>query len=168
MKKLLSILLVISLIFTLGCKDNDDNNTNNQNNADTTLYPGYEEFTVNNDQNENLQDSTKIEIIANNPVVNDNVMVEDEQGNPVPATNDDLGDQSKNFYIVVGSYKKEENAQQRKEYFKKQGYAAEVLPKFGSYNRVSVASFNDETSARNELKALRSKYKDPSFWLLYR
>lgn len=170
MKKILTFVFAISLIFTFGCKD-DTNNASNQNN-DTTLYPGYEEFTVDDNTKNNEKDTSELNIMQEEPEntepTNDNVMVENDEGTPVPATNEDLEDETKSFYIIVGSYEKDQNAQEKMKQFKKEGYAAQVLPKFGKHNRVSVVSFNDEKAARAELKTLRAKYKDSSYWLLYR
>ncbi len=173
MKKILTLVLAFSLLFAFGCKKNQKNNTGVQNQVDTTTYPGYEEFTVdNNTQNTD----TLVTNVAENDTVNtnnqkdslENVMVEDQNGNPVPANQNDLNDKTKNFYVIVGSFKNDANAQKRVAYFKQQGYAAEILPKFGAYNRVAVAGFNEEASARAELKTLKSKYKDKSYWLLLR
>ena len=168
MKKLIYLMLVISLTFAFGCNNDDGTSSNNTTNNDTLLYPGYEEFTTESDDSLE-KDSTVVELdTVKEPEVNDNVMVEDNKGQPVVANSEDLNDKTKNFYIIVGSYQKNANAKQRMEYFKKIGYTAEVLPKFGTYERVSIASFNNEASARKELKALRTKFKDPSYWLLYR
>ena len=164
MKTLTYLLLVLCLSFVFSCKDNDEDNLENLT-KNTNEFPEYEEYTT----DFNLNDTTKNEqVISEEVVVNDNVMVEDTLGNPVPATTDDLKAQNKNFYIIVGSYQKIENANKRADYFKKQGYTAEVLPKFGNYHRVSISSFNDEKASRSELKALRSKLGDQTFWLLYR
>ncbi len=168
MKKILFALLSVMVFFLFACKD-DENKNNQTNTKDTINYPNYEEFTADdNQQNQNKNNTLIIEDTTSVVTPNDNVMVEDNQGNTVPATNEELNDQNKNFYIVVGSYKKQDNAQIRMTYFKNMGYTAEVLPLFGQYYRVSVANFNEETTARTELKNLRTKFKDPSFWLLYR
>ena len=171
MKKLIFLVFSISLIFVFGCGNDDENNSGNSA-QDTTLYPGYEEFSA-DDANEFTEDMSETEVAPVEETVieeetNDNVMVENEVGEPVPATNEDLNDASKSFYIVVGSYQNIDNAQKRMKYFQKLGYIAEVLPKFGAYNRVSVASFNEENAARDELKLARNKFNDPSYWLLYR
>lgn len=170
MKKKIFLILTISLFFVFGCGNDDENSTDNST-EDTTLFPGYEEFSY-DDADEFSEDTSNVEVVVEEveiiEEVNNDVMIENDEGNPIPATDSDLNDASKNFYIVVGSYQNINNAQERMKYFQKIGYTAEVLAKFGAYNRVSIASFNDETSARDELKSVRSKFNDPSYWLLYR
>jgi len=85
------------------------------------------------------------------PEIDDPIMVENNDGNLKPATQNQV-DNSKNFHIIVGSF----------------GYSAEILPKFGEYSRISAVKFNDENSARSELSSLRKKFNDKSFWLLIR
>lgn len=132
---------------------------------DTSIYPGYEEFY--SDESGNDSDSVAVDVNQVEANTNDQIMVEDQTGKIKPATENQVNN-SKNFYIIIGSFKNETNAQKKLDYYKKIGYTAEILPKFGDYNRVSAVSFNDETSARAELKNLRSKFNDKSFWLLIR
>lgn len=169
MKKLLIITLVFAIFFAFGCKD--DNATDPSAltpKHDTTVYPGYEEFYTDQSDVDSSDNSnnTFVDTTANND--DEPIMVEDTIGNIQPATNTDIDQSGNNFYIIVGSYQNVNNAQIRMQYFKNQGYTAEILPKFGTYNRVSIAKFNQENSAREELKRLRAKYNDNSFWLLLR
>jgi len=163
MKKFFYILIIIALTFSVGCKKDKNENVLTPK-QDTIVYPGYEEYY--SDESD-LDDSVEVK---DNVVddVNTDVMIEDTVGNVKPADDVDLSQPGKSFYIIVGSFQNLTNAQKRAEYFKKIGYTAEVLPKFGTYNRVSVAKFNDESSARTELKTLRKKFSDNSYWLLYR
>ncbi len=162
MKKVFTILFSVIFIFAIGCKK--EHVADKLHDSDTTAYPTYDEFSTNDTDNT----VTQVETTDTVAKTNDSVMVENAQGEPVPAKKEDLKDKNKNFYIIVGSYRNDKNAQKRKEYFKKNGYVAEVLPKHGQYNRVSIASFNEEKASRAELKTLRKKFKDKSFWLLYR
>lgn len=166
MKHLLSFLLVFALLLSFGCKDDTDDNSALSPISDTTIHPGYEEFYT--DQSD--IDTNQNNLIDTNTVVDDNsaIMVEDTTGNIQPATNDDLTQNGNSYYLIVGSYQNINNAQIRVQYFKNQGYTAEILPKFGNYNRVSVAKFNTENDARTELKRLKTKYNDNTFWLLLR
>ncbi|MBN2662631.1 MAG: SPOR domain-containing protein [Bacteroidales bacterium] len=169
MKKLLILTLVSAIFFAIGCKeDNPDDPSALTPSRDTNIYPGYEEFYTDESNTDSLNNAnnTGIDTTVNNDDVP--VMVEDTVGNIQPATNTDIDNSGRNFYIIVGSYQNVNNAKIREQYFKNQGYTAEVLPKFGVYNRVSVAKFNQENSAREELKKLRTKYNDNSFWLLLR
>jgi len=173
MKKLLTFIIISVFIFSVGCKkDKDDDGNALAPKKDSSVYPGYEEF-----YSDDQSDIEKNVVVENNnntetdttSTKNDSpVMVEDTTGNIQPATNKDLKQNGKDFYIIVGSYEKNTNAQKRKKYFKKIGYAAEILRKHGKYNRVSIAKFNDEKSARDELKILRNKFNDNSYWLLFR
>ncbi len=172
MKKLLTFIIISVFIFSVGCnKNKDDNNKVLSPKKDSSVYPGYEEF-YSDDQSHNdssvVENNNISEIDTSQQNDQPAVMVEDTAGNIQPATDTDLKENSKDFYIIVGSFEKIKNAQKRKEYFKKIGYAAEILKKHGKYNRVSVAKFNDEKSARDELKILRNKFNDKSYWLLFR
>jgi len=77
----------------------------------------------------------------------------------------DLG--SKRFYIILGSYKVYEGAQK----FKKQLMAEDFFPgilinEAGLY-RVSVNSYDDETTARSRVAEIRQKFpKYNDLWLL--
>jgi cell division septation protein DedD len=164
MKKIFYILFALAISFSFACKKNkkqDQQTLVPQ--KDTAVYPGYEEFY--SDESDMGSDSSSLS--SDTSKSNDQVMVEDTAGNVKPATPKDI-QKSKNFFVIVGSFKKYQNAQKKLNYLKKIGYAAEILPKFGEYNRVSAASFNNETSARNELKKLRKKFKNNTFWLLIR
>ena len=164
MKKIIYISLIAIIAFSVGCKrgkTKDDTVLKPQ--KDTSIYPGYEEFY----SNESDMDSDSVAVTQNTATPNDKIMVEDTVGNIQPATPTEVSN-SKSFYIIVGSFKKQTNAKKKLNSFKKKGYTAEILPKFGEYNRVSAASFNSEASARSELKSLRKKFHDRTFWLLIR
>ncbi len=167
MKKLFYILLVLSITFAAACKK--DKKNNHSLNQDTVSLTQYEEFY--GDESDDTTEITETEVVATDTAAEeqeDVIMLEDTTGNLTPAPEEVIQETNANFYIIVGSYTKISNANNRASYFKKLGYTAEVLPKFGQYNRVSVANFNNEASARTELKNLRKKFNDRTFWLLIR
>lgn len=168
MKNLFLIFLIAILTLSYSCNRNKGkNNEVLTPQKDTSIYPGYDEFYT--DESDIEQDTTVV--IANDtnktPEQDDPIMVENNDGDLKPATQNQVYN-SKNFHIIIGSFKKAGNAQKRLDYFKKIGYSAEMLPKFGEYSRVSAVKFNDESSARAELNSLRKKFNDKSFWLLIR
>ena len=168
MKKIIYIFLITILTVSYSCNRNKDKNDQVLTpQKDTSIYPGYDEFYT--DESDIKQDTTLIIADDTNktPEVEEPIMVENNDGNLKPATQNQV-DNSKNFHIIVGSFKKAENAQKKLDYFKKIGYSAEILPKFGEYSRISAVKFNDENSARSELSSLRKKFNDKSFWLLIR
>lgn len=153
-------------MLSLSCKrDKNKNEGALTPQKDTSIYPGYEEFY--SDESGIDSDSVDTDMKQVEANSNDQIMVEDQTGKIQPATENQVNN-SKGFYVIIGSFKNETNAQKKLNYYKKIGYTAEILPKFGEYNRVSAVSFNDETSARAELKSLRKKFHDKSFWLLIR
>ena len=174
MKKLFYILLILAITFASACKK--DKKKSESLNQDTISLTQYEEFygdesdttpVINNDEQTN-SDDTSITSTANADTEVEEIQVEDTTGKLTPATEEVIQQPTANFYIIVGSYTKLSNAQKRADYFKQLGYTAEVLPKFGKYNRVSIANFNNEASARAELKNLRKKFNDRTYWLLIR
>jgi cell division protein FtsN len=75
---------------------------------------------------------------------------------------------SKHFYVILGSFSIQDNAQR----FKKQLMAQDFFPvgilvnQNGLY-RVSVDSYDDETQARNRIREIRQKFPQYSdVWLL--
>lgn len=125
--------------------------------------------TISNNFEEYFTDESDTIIPNKDTVATDTViMKEDKQGNLQPATNEDLNNPQKKFYIIVGSYTKMTNAEKRRDHFTKLGYSAKILPPNGKLNRVAVSEYSDETQARQDLKAYRSKFGDKSFWLLLR
>jgi len=111
-------------------------------------------------------------VVANKKVDTDTTKIieivsEDTTGKISTATNKQINT-ADYIYVIVGSYTKLENATKRKIYFNKLGYKSEVLPKYGNYNRVTIARFESETEARTKLREYRKKFNDKSYWLLIR
>lgn len=73
----------------------------------------------------------------------------------------------KAFNVVVGSFGKVENAENRRNELVAKGYSAQVAqnPETGMY-RVIASSFDDRASAVQSRDQLRGTY--PDAWLLYR
>lgn len=157
MKKTSIILVVILAIFLFDCKGKKDNET--AENKDTIVYPSYEDFKT-NESDVALLDSTEVD-----STLTEVVFTEDKQGNLTPQTDNSKGTK---YYVIVGSFKLFDNAAKLQNHFQAMGYTVEVLPKTNEYNRVSVGSFDSKESAVVEVKALRKKHNDASFWIFYK
>lgn len=183
MKKIIILPILTAIILLASCKN--EKNEALAPTKDTTIYPEYQEYSDESDMDTLLTENNDIDDIdtqneidtiefqnkeekTNNQKENNNIMTEDKNGNIKPATETDINQNNKNFYIVIGSYKNINNAKKRTDKLIKKGYSAEILPKFGNLNRVSIAKFNNKKSAREEMKNLRKKFCDNSFWLLCR
>jgi cell division protein FtsN len=107
----------------------------------------------------------KSETVNKTTVATPAVTSKEERVTAASGEANDLG--SKRFYIILGSFGVYENAQK----FKKQLMAEEFFPGIlvnenGMY-RVSVNSYDDETTARNKVGEIRQKYpKYNDLWLL--
>lgn len=155
MKKLLYIAVVIFFAFLVTeCKKNKNQQQQQQ---QDTLAQKFEEY---------FTDESDTVLAQNQQVTDTTVMKEDNQGNLQPAAPTDIQTPQKKIYIIVGSYRKIENAQKRKQFFEKKGYNCQILPSTGVYNRVAIAEFTDITTARQELKRYRTQLNDRTFWLL--
>lgn len=157
MKKLIYIVLCFTIIIGFSnCKKNKKVDTPQQD----TLTQSFEEYFT-NESDTIVQNTTP-------PPTDTTIMKEDKQGNLQPATTNDLQNNQKTFFVIVGSYSKKANAEKRKAYFDKQGISCQILSPAGIYNRVAIGQYTDEKTARNELKKYRSQFNDKSFWLLLR
>ena len=156
MKKASFILGAIVLFFLFSCEEPTTNN-NNQGQADTIEYPTNDDIAVDTNEVNTDTDTTS-------------VMVEDDKGNLTPKDEEVYVEDNTNhnYYVIVGSFKTYANAEKCNKIYTKKGYKPVILEKVGQYNRVSAAYFNEEGDARNELKALRKKFKNKTFWLLYK
>ena len=147
------------MFLLFSCEETKTNNNNNQGQGDTIEYP----------TNDNLVEVDTNEV--NTDVDTSKVMVEDNDGNLTPKDDEDFyveDNTNHNYYVIVGSFKIYDNAEVCNKNYTKKGYTPVILPKVGPYNRVAAAYFNDEADARKELKALRSKFHNNKFWLLYK
>jgi cell division protein FtsN len=75
--------------------------------------------------------------------------------------------ENKTFFVIVGSFKSNENANRFKKELAKQGFNPIILSSETGYFRVCVDSFYDEAVARNRVKKIRSEFpKYDDSWLL--
>ncbi len=74
---------------------------------------------------------------------------------------------TKKFYIILGSYAVYENAQKFKKQLMAEDFFPGILVNEAGLYRVSVNSYDDETTARNRVAEIRGKYpKYNDLWLL--
>ncbi|MDR1414262.1 MAG: SPOR domain-containing protein [Odoribacteraceae bacterium] len=77
------------------------------------------------------------------------------------------GTSTKRFHVIVGSFSNEENAIRLRNKLNSDGYVSIIMLNEARMNRVSVAGFDDETSAREELRRIRGAYPEyQDAWLL--
>ncbi len=73
------------------------------------------------------------------------------------------------YYVIIGSFRVLENAKNYKQELIKEGFAPVLMENEDGLYRVSVAAYNVESSAREKIAEIRSKYKKYSdVWLLIR
>lgn len=74
---------------------------------------------------------------------------------------------TKKFYIILGSYAVYENAQKFKKQLMAEDFFPGILVNEAGLYRVSVNSYDDETTARNRVAEIRGKFpKYNDLWLL--
>ena len=118
------------------------------------------------DDNKNLVDSNQNQ----NQNQNQNIFDKDEEYRKIldaklTGTQEiKLGDNFKKFYIIVGSYKDEVNAQKSFEDLKRQGYDAVIL-KGNGLNRVSIGGYDKADDFINEYNRAKGKYGN-GIWVL--
>ncbi len=74
--------------------------------------------------------------------------------------------EGKQFYIVAGCFKEENNADKLVNELKKDGYHSEKFGKIGNLHAVSFGSFSDKSAAITELKNIRTA-GHPDAWIIY-
>ena len=72
---------------------------------------------------------------------------------------------SKMYYLIVGSFEKIENAQKLSEKFTQKGYKVEIIQGVNMY-RVSINQFSDKNLAIAEFNKFHSQNPNESVWLL--
>lgn len=169
MKKIGLLLIVASLLALGACKKKEAQQPKNQ---DTTDYPGYEYMYSDESDGDTTVTDTTAQTSDTNTVSNTTedktkILKEDTTGKTSPANETEIK-KANYIYLIVGSYQKYTNAEKRVKQFKKMGYDALILPKYGQYNRVAATKFTNEKTARTKLKQMRASFKDKSFWLLIR
>lgn len=164
MKKLIVLLIVIASVGIYSCRKKDKVETLSPLSEDTSSLSNYE-FMDTNEYDEDT--GVGIVNVVEDTAENINIKSEDTSGNVRPASPKEVQN-ADYIYVIVGSYTKLANAKKRTQHFKNLGYDAEILPKFGNYNRVAIAKFNSETEARKKLLEYRKKFNDKTYWLLIR
>jgi len=100
------------------------------------------------------------------------VMVETQDGKlkktTVSQEMKESANSTKRFYVIAGTFSKEENAKKLDKFFKSKGYKSQIIGKTDKYYRTAVFSSKTKKEAAGEIKKLRTKYKDINFWLLWR
>jgi cell division protein FtsN len=78
-----------------------------------------------------------------------------------------FGTSSNRYHVIVGSFANEENAIRLRNRLNESGYASIIMLNESNMNRVSIAGFDDEYSAREELRRIRQAYPEyKDAWLL--
>ena len=72
---------------------------------------------------------------------------------------------SRTFYLIVGSFGKIENAQKLLEIYKQKGFNPEII-KGSNMFRVSIGKTTDKNRALNDFNKFRSENPNESVWLL--
>ena len=71
------------------------------------------------------------------------------------------------FYVIIGSFRIIENAQNYKSQLIDEGFSPVILENENGLYRISVKASNEETIARNEIARIRNNYKQHiDVWLL--
>lgn len=77
------------------------------------------------------------------------------------------GSSTKRYHVIVGSFSNEDNAIRLRDKLNEAGYASIIMRNASYMNRVSIAGFDDEFSAREELRRVRHIYPEyRDAWLL--
>lgn len=74
------------------------------------------------------------------------------------------GSAMKRYNVIVGSFANETNAVNLRNKLNNEGYISIIMRNESGMSRVSIAGFDEEIPARNELMRIRSNY--PDAWLL--
>ena len=73
------------------------------------------------------------------------------------------------YYVIIGSFRVLENAQNYKKQLIEEGFLPVLLENENGLYRVSVSAFNEEMPARERINSIRNKYdKYNDVWLLIR
>jgi cell division protein FtsN len=73
------------------------------------------------------------------------------------------------FYVIMGSFSKEENANRLKSDLESKGFTGVILQAENSFYRVGVDATNSEEDARKQIKYVRANFPEhKDVWLLKR
>lgn len=103
--------------------------------------------------------------VSTNTVPANTVTSKEERVTAANGEAKDLG--SKRFYIILGTFGVYENAQKFKKQLMAEDFFPGILVNENGMYRVSVNSYDDETTARNRVGEIRQKFpKYSDLWLL--
>ncbi len=102
--------------------------------------------------------------VKEQPVVKD-IVVKEEKVKVIDQTDS----QVYKYYVIIGSFRVLENAQNYKKQLIGEGFMPVLLENENGLYRVSVSAYNEEMPARNKIGNIRSNYEKYSdVWLLIR
>jgi len=120
---------------------------------------------TNKNNNVKIIDTTKNNVIANKDTVKtDEEIIKESDIETV--TPDDLGSQYKNYYLVIGSFKNQKNANELLKKMQNKGYAAEILQNRKNYFRVAIGGYDTADKAIEGYKSFVSSNNKEDIWLL--
>jgi cell division protein FtsN len=147
-----SIILALSLLVFVSCKDISDKLSNKK--TEKVLN---EEPEVYANEKEVVEEEP--EVVIDTPKVTTAEEIKTDLNKDVILPG--------KFYIIGGSFKTYQKAQELHSQLTKKGYSeTQILDPVNNFSRVVISSFNTEAGARAELKKLRAQYKDETIWLL--
>ncbi len=152
--KILSILLVLSVLTIVGCKTQK-------------IAPKPEPVKSESSKSESVRsESEKSETVAKSYGNGaSSVRSKEEHISAAKGESSDLG--SKRFYIILGSFGKYENAQRFKKQLAAEDFFPGILVNEAGLYRVCVNSYDDEVAARSKLSEIRQQFpKYGDSWLL--
>jgi cell division protein FtsN len=80
---------------------------------------------------------------------------------------DQANNANKSFFVIIGSFSSNENANRYKQELTPKGFSPIVLHSETGYYRVCVNSYNDEFEARKRVGQIRTDYPEyADTWLL--
>ncbi|MEI7524875.1 MAG: SPOR domain-containing protein [Mariniphaga sp.] len=153
--KVLSILLILIVLMTVGCKTQK-------------IAPKPEPVRSESVNSESVKpESRKSETVAKSYSNSGTSAVKgkEERISAAKGEASDLG--SKRFYIILGSFGVYENAQKFKKQLAAEDFFPGILVNEAGFYRVCVNSYDDEGAARGKLSEIRQQFpKYADSWLL--
>lgn len=140
----------------------DTNNTNITKNVDTT-----EKITPDVDTTTEVVppiDTTKTDNNIENTEKTDDEIIEDSKIDNVQP--DNLGTEYKPYYLIVGSFNRQRNAERKVEKMKNAGYTAEILKNREGFFRVAIGGYDKANQAVSDYDSFLAKYPNEDIWLL--
>ena len=150
--KILSIVLVVVVLMTVGCKTQK-------------IAPKPEPIK----SEVVIVEPAKSETVAKSYAKSSNSSSSSIKGKEerIKAANGEASDLgSKRFYIILGSFGVYENAQRFKKQLAAEDFSPGILVNEAGLYRVCVNSYDDESAARTKLGEIRQNVKYKDAWLL--